>query len=115
MKRERAINGLFACPCCGYATLGDAGRYHICAICFWEDDGQDDPEENECWGGPNYVTLTEGRVNFLQLGVSDPKDKSHVREPAPSDINIRKYTLRNGRAVSATIIHNPGNKHGVGE
>ncbi|KAA1172870.1 hypothetical protein FWJ25_13760 [Marinobacter salinexigens] len=112
MAREQAINGLFACPCCGYATLKEPGRYGICRICFWEDDGQDDPEQNECWYGPNYVTLAEGRLNFLKIGASDPKDKPHVREPRVSDINIRKYTVENGVAVSTTITHLSGDDSG---
>jgi len=25
----------------------------ICPVCFWEDDGQDDPKAHKVWGGPN--------------------------------------------------------------
>ncbi|TQV69604.1 hypothetical protein FKG94_22685 [Exilibacterium tricleocarpae] len=101
MKREQAINGLFVCPCCGYATLGEICNYEICGICFWEDDGQDDLETGECWGGPNYISLEEGRLNFLKIGVSDPKDKRCVRRPKESDINFSKYKISNGTVVRA--------------
>lgn len=101
MKREQSINGLFVCPCCGYSTLGEAGNYEICEICFWEDDGQDDPEASECWGGPNHVSLEEGRINFLNIGVSDSKDKKYVRKPKQTDINVRKYKISNGVVVRA--------------
>lgn len=92
MTRE-SYDGLFACPCCGYATLKRSGRHEICAICFWEDDGHDDPEADINWGGPNYVSLTEGRKNFLKLGVSDPKDIAHVRAPSVKDVRLRNYQL----------------------
>lgn len=81
--------------------MGDAGNYEICEICFWEDDGQDDPEASENWGGPNYVSLEEGRANFQNIGVSDPKDKRCVRKPKDADINIRKYEISNGAVVRA--------------
>lgn len=55
----------FTCPCCGYPTLDGRGDYSICHLCFWEDDGQDDPEADEIWGGPNGVwSLTDARNNF---------------------------------------------------
>lgn len=59
----------FPCPCCGFITLADQGGYDICAICWCEDDGQDDPYADEVWGGPNYeYSLTHARQNFLDHG-----------------------------------------------
>ena len=56
---------VFACPCCGYPTLDERGGYEICALCNWEDDGQDDPYADEVWGGPNWdYSLAEARRNF---------------------------------------------------
>ena len=38
------------------------GHNDICPVCFWEDDGQDDPYEDEVWAGPNgRLSLTEAR------------------------------------------------------
>jgi hypothetical protein len=100
MEREKGKNGLYVCPCCGYATLEKAIDSEICDICYWEDDGQDDPEANEVWGGPNHVSLIEGRINFLKIGASDPKDLEHVRAPSLNDENLRNYSLeklKNGK------------------
>lgn len=55
----------FTCPCCGYPTLCQRRGYEICRLCWWEDDGQDDPYADEVWGGPNHdYSLTEARHNF---------------------------------------------------
>lgn len=58
-------DGPYPCPCCRYITLPTRGGYDICPVCFWEDDGQDDPVADEVWGGPNYeLSLTAARANF---------------------------------------------------
>lgn len=54
-----------SCPVCGYLTLNERDTFDICAICFWEDDGVDDFEENE-ESGPNHMTLNEGRRIFRE-------------------------------------------------
>ena len=64
-----AIEGPYACPCCGYLTLPKLGDDEICPVCFWHDDGQDDPRADEVWGGPNYsLSLTQARANFARIG-----------------------------------------------
>ena len=52
-----------ACPCCGHATLNDAGRRHVCSFCYREDDVE---------SGWNERTLQQGCVNFLRIGVCGP-------------------------------------------
>ena len=52
-----------SCPVCGYLTLDERDSFDICAMCFWEDDGIDDFEENN-YSGPNHMTLKEGREIF---------------------------------------------------
>ncbi|MBF0543220.1 MAG: hypothetical protein HQM08_02245 [Candidatus Riflebacteria bacterium] len=55
----------FLCPCCHLPTLSELESYEICRICNWEDDGQDDENEEEVWGGPNgRYSLREARYNF---------------------------------------------------
>jgi len=98
-RRSKGNNGLFCCPCCGYATLEEANGYDICCICFWEDDGQDDPEADECWGGPNHVSLTEGRMNYLRIGASDPKDERHCRAPKTGDERLRFFVVEDGKLI----------------
>ena len=53
------------CPCCGYDTLTVRSKFEDCYLCGWEDDGQDDHNANEIFGGPNLdYSLTEARENF---------------------------------------------------
>lgn len=55
----------FQCPCCGYPTLDEKGRYDICWLCDWEDDGQNDLDADRVRGGPNAdYSLTEARHHF---------------------------------------------------
>jgi hypothetical protein len=59
-KKDREA---FTCPSCGYPTLSERNIYEICHICDWEDDGQDDKDADEIWGGPNgELSLTESRL-----------------------------------------------------
>jgi len=69
-------NTRYACPCCGYPTLFERGGYEICELCNWEDDGQDDPHENEIWGGPNgSYSLASARLNFQRYYIMyDPHE-----------------------------------------
>ena len=78
----RRDGGPYACPCCGYLTLGERGGYQICAVCFWEDDGQDDHDAGSVRGGPNgELSLTKARRNFAEFGAADRRTLSHVRPP----------------------------------
>lgn len=71
------------CPCCGYPTLVERVHYEICDLCSWEDDGQDDPEADEVWGGPNYhLSLSQARQNFeLYLNKYPPDQANYVGGP----------------------------------
>ncbi|GLW95403.1 CPCC family cysteine-rich protein [Actinokineospora globicatena] len=74
--------GPHACPCCGYLTLGERGGGQICAVCFWEDDGQDVHDADEVRGGPNGdLSLTQARRNFTDLGASSAEWLGTVRPP----------------------------------
>jgi hypothetical protein len=75
------------CPCCCYRTRADPGSYCICPICFWEDDGQDEPEADKVWGGPNGdVSLTQGRQNFIRYGAAEHRTVSAVRAPRHEEL-----------------------------
>lgn len=71
---------LFTCPCCGYPTLDERGGYDICCLCNWEDDGQDDPDADKMFGGPNKgYSLTQARDNFAQrLVMYSPGDDPRI-------------------------------------
>ncbi|MCP4156103.1 MAG: hypothetical protein GY757_50755 [bacterium] len=75
---------LTPCPCCGYRTIGARGNFHICPVCWWEDDGQDNEDADLVSGGPNYISLTQARINYLKKGIFDParKDLIEIKKPA---------------------------------
>ena len=50
-------------PSCGYPTLDKRCSWEIGSICFWEDDGQDDEDADNVFGGPNGdSSLAEHRI-----------------------------------------------------
>lgn len=94
-SRESSPDNRYACPCCGFGSLDGIAEYDICPICFWEDDGQDDENADEIFGGPNgSYSLTDARRNFLTIGASRPQDLKHVRpEEAIGMIRLREYGI----------------------
>lgn len=75
------VEPLHACPCCGYRTLDERGGYDICPVCFWEDDGVDDPAMGS---GPNHMTLGEGRASFARIGAVSERERELVLPDGPS-------------------------------
>ena len=74
------------CPCCGYRTLHGRANDDICAVCFWQDDGQGDENADEVWGGPNRdISLTEARANYRTFGASHKDCIPHVRAPLQNE------------------------------
>jgi hypothetical protein len=67
----------YCCPCCFMPTIGERACYEICAICFWEDDGQDSDDAQIIRGGPNgNYSLSEARENFARyLTMYRPSDE----------------------------------------
>ena len=75
-----------ACPCCGFLTLRDRGGFEMCAVCWWEDDGQDDADADVVRGGPNgELSLSVARANFRSVGASDPRFVKSVRPALPEE------------------------------
>ncbi|MFF3662871.1 CPCC family cysteine-rich protein [Streptomyces olivochromogenes] len=57
--------GPYACPCCRFLTLEARCAWEICPEYGWEDDGQDDLNADEVWGGPNgSESLTAARLRY---------------------------------------------------
>jgi hypothetical protein len=55
------------CPSCGFPTLDERIRNEICRICSWQDDGQDDHDADEVFGGPNGAySLTDSRQEYYK-------------------------------------------------
>jgi Cysteine-rich CPCC len=74
----------FACPCCGYRTLpGPSPSDEICPVCFWQDDFVDNQDTDVL--GPNRVTLSVARANFLAIGASEERLAEFVRTPLPEE------------------------------
>jgi hypothetical protein len=90
-EAETAGFGMIACPCCGRATLTARGAYQICPVCFWEDDGQDTKDADVMRGGPNQVSLRDGRKNYLRTGSSRDKDLGAVRPPTREEVQLRRF------------------------
>jgi hypothetical protein len=88
-ERETAAGVRVMCRCCGFLTLSRYGCYEICPVCHWEDDPTTifEPDERPGGPGPNHVSLTEGRHNFAQKGISKPglKGSVTVRAPLPEE------------------------------
>lgn len=62
---EGSLEELYSCPCCEFKTLARQGEYDICPVCFWEDDGNRDPNY---YSSPNRMTLAQARKNFAEFG-----------------------------------------------
>jgi hypothetical protein len=109
MKKElgvEKIDGepvpLESCPCCGSRTIGERGNYEICKVCWWEDDGQDNKHANKDMGGPNSgVSLTQGRINFINYGIYDPKRKDliKIKEVADKYEKGRSFDIIDGHLI----------------
>jgi hypothetical protein len=75
------------CPCCGCRTLTDRSAFEICEVCYWEDDGQDDGDADECRGGPNgSLSLREARANYQRFGACEEAMIENVRPPRPDEL-----------------------------
>lgn len=72
---EGYVEKLLPCPCCNYETLVQRGEYDICPVCFWEDDGNNDPNQ---YSGPNHMTLSEGRSNYGRYGACSEVEAKFV-------------------------------------
>lgn len=78
---------VYKCPCCGFKTLSERGGFEICAVCFWEDDGQDDQDADIVRGGPNgLLSLTQARANFHSFGSCEQRHIKNVRKPLPEEM-----------------------------
>ncbi len=70
------------CPCCDHRTLVERGRYDVCRVCFWEDDGTEMESEN-LHSYPNKMSLDAARNNFKEYGACDQRAKQFVDPEGP--------------------------------
>lgn len=75
------------CPCCRCKTLDERGTHDICPVCFWQDDGTDDPNSDHVSGGPNgSLSLSIAQTNYLRCGACEERFVGNVRPPAPDEL-----------------------------
>ncbi len=76
----------YRCPCCKCLTLHERAGYEICPVCFWEDDGQDDPYADQVREGANGdVSLTQARLNYAAYGAMEERFVKSVRKPSDEE------------------------------
>ncbi|MDR3742495.1 MAG: CPCC family cysteine-rich protein [Terracidiphilus sp.] len=73
---------LFRCPCCGFRTLPAPASMHLCPVCWWEDDGQEDADAMMVRLTVNgQLSLAEARATFERCGAADSRFLPYVRKP----------------------------------
>jgi hypothetical protein len=104
IQKATKIGARYNCPCCGYPTLDERGGYQICQLCYWEDDGQDDPHADEIWGGPNKgYSLTRARENFKRYWIMyEPDQDSRI---GGSDSELELTAKKDMVRAFDTLIH----------
>ncbi|MGB8261093.1 MAG: CPCC family cysteine-rich protein [Terracidiphilus sp.] len=86
MKGEAKVEDRYRCPCCGYRTLEAPGALGLCPVCWWEDDGQEDPDAGEVRLTVNgQLSLDAARTHFQQFGAADARFLPYVRPPEVSE------------------------------
>ncbi len=82
------------CPCCFSRTLTARGRFEICEVCYWEDDGQDDADADVVCGGPNGdLSLTKARENYALTRASDACFAKSLRSPTHAELTAKSPSL----------------------
>ena len=86
-RKPNSPDKVYRCPCCRCKTLHSRGGFEICPVCFWEDDGQDEPDAERVLGGPNgSLSLRQAQANFQKIGAVEERFKTNVRLPLPDEI-----------------------------
>ena len=91
------MSGSVPCPCCALPTLAARGEYEMCPVCWWEDDGTDDPEEESAANSGS--TLHRARSNYADhLDMYDAgRGIGAVANPSPARRSLIAY-LKSVRA-----------------
>ncbi len=84
----------YLCPCCGYPTLATRGSFDVCAVCDWEDDGQDSHDADRVRGGPNGdLSLAQAIRNFADYRASSRSAKDRVRAPTNEEMSCKRHDV----------------------
>ncbi len=77
----------YRCPCYKFKTLHSRGGFEMCAVCWWEDDRQDEHDAEKIRGGPNEtLSLRQARDNFRSFGAIEKHFVGRFREPLPDEL-----------------------------
>lgn len=98
-----------SCPICGYMTLSARCSHDICSFCFWQDDGQDNPEAEKTYLGPNdVVSINEYRIETFDWMV---ELKEQLDFTTPEKVQIGKELkvldsyIESSEAKSALVLN----------
>ncbi|WP_441244952.1 CPCC family cysteine-rich protein [Tardiphaga sp. 768_D3_N2_1] len=87
VRKAEEASKTYRCPCCKYKTLFGRGQDEICSVCFWQDDGQDEPDAEIALGGPNgSLSLRQAQANFRRVGAVEERFIANVRAPTMDEI-----------------------------
>lgn len=87
----RNSDTLFRCPCCGYRTLERPDAMALCPVCWWEDDGQEDPDAEDVHNTVNgSLSLNDARMYYTQCAplTHDSCPTSASRSPPSSNLRL---------------------------
>ncbi len=91
---DYAPDTFYHCPCCAFPTLTGRGHFDLCAVCFWEDDGQDQHDADRVRGGPNGdLSLSQAIANFVVYGACEERVATQVRLPTQEEMRHRKNDI----------------------
>jgi hypothetical protein len=106
-RLERPGQGVvFLCPCCFMPTLAERGVGNICPVCFWDDDGQDDPHADEVWGGSNDdLSLSQARANFAtHLTMYPPGSENFAWfQGGEQEVGAKRRLIQTARRLRAEL------------
>jgi len=76
---------------------------------FWQDDGQDEAEANEVWGGPNgTLSLAQARENFRTFGAVEERFVSKKCSCAWSPESPMPHLTPPGKATCQPLCRRVG-------
>jgi hypothetical protein len=77
----------YRCPCCGCRTLEQPSAMGLCPVCWWEDDGQEDPYAEDVHNTVNgSLSLSDARHFYIECGAAHPRFLPYVRKPQPAEM-----------------------------
>jgi len=87
---------IYPCPSCGHLVhRSPPGSFHVCIVCFWEDD-LSQLRWPTSTAGANRVSLVNAQKNYASIGACEPRFNEQVKTPnadEPTDEGWRPIDL----------------------